>query len=53
MHSGKDEAQVLLDELHQLRPLFDGDTRILAVFVFGSQVDGYAAPHSKERDGRG
>jgi hypothetical protein len=47
VHSGEDEAQVLRDdELHQLRPLFEANSRILAAFVFGSQVDGYATPRS-------
>jgi predicted nucleotidyltransferase len=40
-------TQVLLeDTLDQLRPLFENESRVLAVFVFGSQVDGYATPRS-------
>jgi predicted nucleotidyltransferase len=40
-------TQVLIDgKLDQLRPLFENDSRVLAVFAFGSQVDGYATPRS-------
>jgi predicted nucleotidyltransferase len=34
------------DRLQQLRILFENDARVLAVFVFGSQVNGYATPRS-------
>jgi len=37
---------VLDDRLEKLRLLFENDSRVLAVFAFGSQVDGYATPHS-------
>ena len=34
------------DRLDQLRRLFEETPRVLAVFVFGSQIDGYATPRS-------
>ena len=34
------------NQLNQLRSLFERDARVLAAFVFGSQVDGYATPRS-------
>jgi len=38
---------VLLDDrLNQLHLLLESNLRVLAVFAFGSQVDGYATPRS-------
>ena len=37
---------LLDDRLDQLHLLFENDLRVLAVFAFGSQVDGYATPRS-------
>ena len=37
---------LLDDRLDQLRPLFERDPRVLAVFAFGSQINGYATPRS-------
>lgn len=34
------------DKLDHLCSLFENDPRVLAVFAFGSQVDGYATPRS-------
>ncbi len=40
-------TRVLLDDrLNQLHLLLESNLRVLAVFAFGSQVDGYATPRS-------
>lgn len=36
----------LLERLKMLRPIFESEPRVLAVFLFGSYVDGYATPWS-------
>ena len=36
----------LLRRLDQLQPLFQDDLGIVAVYLFGSQVDGYVTPRS-------
>jgi len=36
----------LLERLKKLRPIFESEPRVLAVFLFGSYVDGYAMPWS-------
>ncbi len=36
----------LLQRLAELRPIFEQEPRIAAVYLFGSQVDGYAMPWS-------
>ncbi len=36
----------LLERLEGLRPIFESEPRVLAVFLFGSYVDGYAMPWS-------
>lgn len=42
------EASLLsvCEQLARLRPAFEADPRVLAVFVFGSHVDGYATERS-------
>jgi predicted nucleotidyltransferase len=42
----KSPATLLRERLPQLKRLFASDERILAVFLFGSQTDGYATPQS-------
>jgi len=36
----------LLERLEGLRPIFESEPRVLAVFLFGSYVNGYAMPWS-------
>lgn len=37
---------MLLKRLEELKPIFENDHRVLAVFLYGSHVDGYAMPWS-------
>jgi len=41
-----DSLKPLLERLKRLRPIFESEPRVLAVFLFGSHVDGYAMPWS-------
>jgi predicted nucleotidyltransferase len=41
-----DLGRRLVDRLPQLQDLFARHENVLGVFLFGSQVDGYATPHS-------
>ena len=42
----KNLARVLKQKLPKLKMFFASDPRVLAVFLFGSQADGYATPRS-------
>lgn len=37
---------MLLKRLEEFKPIFENDHRVLAVFLYGSHVDGYAMPWS-------
>jgi predicted nucleotidyltransferase len=39
-------AEDLREQLARLRPALESDPRVIAVFLFGSQVDGYATQRS-------
>ncbi|OGO40096.1 MAG: hypothetical protein A2Z04_03585 [Chloroflexi bacterium RBG_16_57_9] len=36
----------LIERLSTLMPIFDRDQRIIAIYLFGSHIDGYATPGS-------